>query len=141
MRTTSWQGAEGARRSPAWWLALAVALLGLNLLHDDADLFGFGTEPREQLLTWLLRTAEAAEANVVRMLLAAVDAESHATAWACSASTLLPGHLNKEGPGVQFGGHGTLVEVFPTRIVHHVPRLDTGIHQFLNQASEFSLNG
>lgn len=141
MRTTSWQGAEGARRSPAWWLALAVALLGLNLLHDDADLFGFSTEPSHQLFTWLLRAAKTAEPNVVGMLLTAVDAESHAAWWACLASTLLPSHLDKEAPGVQLGGHGTLVEVFPTRIVHHVPRLDTGVHQFLNQASEFSLNG
>ena len=27
---------------------MTVALLGLNLLHDDADLFGFSAEPRDQ---------------------------------------------------------------------------------------------
>ena len=122
-------------------MALAVALLGLNLLHDDADLFSFSTEPRDQLFAGLLRATETAEPNVVRMLLSTVDAESHAKAWACSASTLLPCHLNKEGPGVQFGGHGTLVEVFPTWIVHHVTWLNTCIHQFLNEGTEFRLDG
>lgn len=78
-RRASSQGAGGARRSPTRWLALTVALLGLNLLHDDADLFGFSTKSSHQLFTRLLRTAEAAKPNVVGMLLTAVDAESHAT--------------------------------------------------------------
>jgi len=59
-------------------LTLTVALLGLNLLHDRSDLFGFSAKPRQQLLTRLLSTTKAAEADVVGMLLPAGDAESHA---------------------------------------------------------------
>jgi len=59
-------------------LTLTVALLGLNLLHDRSDLFCFSAKPSQQLLARLLSTTETAEANVVGMLLPAVDAESHA---------------------------------------------------------------
>ena len=77
MRRAPSPDAEGARCSPAWWLALTVALLRLNLLHDDANLLRFSTETGHQLFTRLLGSTEAAKPNVVGMLLTAVDAESH----------------------------------------------------------------
>jgi len=65
--------------SPAT-LLIGVAALLLLLLHLQAqgvDLLCLHSQPLEQRLARLLVAAEATKAGAVRVLLAAVDAESH----------------------------------------------------------------
>lgn len=65
-----------------------LGLLSLNLLHDHADLLGFRTKSSQELFARLLRATKAAKADVVGMLLTAVDAEAHAAVSSLSGFNL-----------------------------------------------------
>lgn len=75
-----WPNAWGAFTSPTSLLVgVALRLLALHLESHAVDLLGLDAEPLKQLFTWLLVAAKPAESGSIRMLLAAVDAESHGT--------------------------------------------------------------
>ena len=68
----------GAFRSPASLLIrVSLRLLRLHLQTNAMNLLGLDAEALEQLFSRLLVATETTEASAIRMLLAAVDAESH----------------------------------------------------------------
>jgi hypothetical protein len=58
-------------------VGVALGLLCLHLKAHAVDLLRFNSEALKELFTGLLVAAETTEASAVRVLLAAVDAESH----------------------------------------------------------------
>jgi len=67
-----------ACRSPTTLLVgVALGLLGLHLEAHGVNLLGLNPQALEELFTGLLVAAEATETGPIRVLLPAVDAESH----------------------------------------------------------------
>ena len=146
----------GRKVSPTWWPVILVLLivysssrfsllahrlesgisiiLRLGLLHlhtNQSNLFGFRSKSSKQLFARLSSATESTEPNTVMMLIAACDTEAHDYPYLMlylSHPFLLHCRQLKENrPSFKPCRCGTLADVFPSWVVHHVRRLNSSL--------------